>query len=460
MKVVTCQKCGEKYQLNDEDDVNDYECNICTGDLIEETTTHTKNTKKSSNPDFKIVYCEECGLKYQLSLNDNIEDYECDSCGGNLKFIEEKLNKANEQSVEISQNNDLNDLKNDEINDNIKLNDLENENNINLDNIAQYQNSYTYPNNYEITLHTYYNELKQDLKKSYLQHILEVPNDKNLIDQLSNRVKGKIKSNDIDLNYSEINNEVTRNSRNDEDTIFGKYFENITKKELCIIIGTLITIIGLLSIILINIIYSIFILIIGIILLVYGFYEQKDNVETNTQTQKHIIRSKLLTLPKEYYVLYYVKLPGTNIGINHVVIGPTGIYTIFTKKNKSSEIKQKKLKSRFNSFENYFENKYDLNSEEDDEINFDNEFELKQKTLTLNRILLQFLNENSFAVPVEPLLGFVNNDVAIINDILNNNVLFMDEVLNMITSGDYILDNVTIRKIAILLSHYSINCPN
>lgn len=451
MKIVTCQKCGEKYQLNDNEDVTNYECNICTGNLVEETTTPTNINKKKSKPNTHIVYCEDCGLKYNISNNESIEDYECESCGGELRFAEEKLNKKNnDQTANIPQHNNLNELK--EELDYIKSNNLE------KDNIISPNNNLD--DNYELTLFTYYNELKQDLKRTYLQHILETPYDGGVLGQLSNRFKDKIKSNTIDLNYPELNDFNSMNkSKDNEDSFFGKYFKNLTQKEFSILFGTIITIIGLLSILIINIGYSILILILGIILLVYGFYNQKSHIETDN-VSKQVIRSKLLTLPKEYYVLYHVKTPGTNVAINHVVIGPTGIFTIITQKTNPHGMNQDQSKSKFNIFENYIEEKYELNSANDNELKFNDELELKQKTLTLNRILFEFLDKNGFTIPIEPFIGFVNNDVAIVNDILKDNDLFMDEVLNKIIRSEVKLDSITIRKTAILLSHYSINCPN
>ena len=35
MKIVVCQNCGAKYQLDDEDDINAFECSVCSGNLEE-----------------------------------------------------------------------------------------------------------------------------------------------------------------------------------------------------------------------------------------------------------------------------------------------------------------------------------------------------------------------------------------------------------------------------------------
>ena len=69
------------------------------------------------------------------------------------------------------------------------------------------------------------------------------------------------------------------------------------------------------------------------IVLCYGIYKTRDTKETETRTR--IIREHLLTLPEEYYVFYNVKIPGSSIGINHVVIGPSGIYALISQKYKA-----------------------------------------------------------------------------------------------------------------------------
>ena len=78
MKVVVCQNCGEKYQLDDEDDINAFECSVCSGNLEELDSFSSDEEKVSSgydsqnSSDLVLVYCTNCGLKYQLTENDNI----------------------------------------------------------------------------------------------------------------------------------------------------------------------------------------------------------------------------------------------------------------------------------------------------------------------------------------------------------------------------------------------------
>ena len=103
--MVVCQNCGEKYQLDDEDDINAFECSVCSGNLEELDSFSNDEEKVSSgydsqNPsDLVLVYCTNCGLKYQLSENDNINEFECNSCGGSLDYVS-KMDSASTETTD------------------------------------------------------------------------------------------------------------------------------------------------------------------------------------------------------------------------------------------------------------------------------------------------------------------------------------------------------------------------
>ena len=107
MKVVSCKNCGAKYQLDDSDDINAFECSSCAGDL--EYVDDYPNQSTTSNSQFvdtyrydnsQIVQCEDCGLKYKIKSSDNILDYECDSCGGSLRYLDNELNKELDRFID------------------------------------------------------------------------------------------------------------------------------------------------------------------------------------------------------------------------------------------------------------------------------------------------------------------------------------------------------------------------
>ena len=112
MKVVVCQNCGEKYQLDDEDDINAFECSVCSGNLEELDSFSNDEEQVSSDydsqntSDLVLVYCTNCGLKYQLTVSDNINEFECNSCGGSLDYVSNMVSPSTEtlDSTNFSQN--------------------------------------------------------------------------------------------------------------------------------------------------------------------------------------------------------------------------------------------------------------------------------------------------------------------------------------------------------------------
>ena len=94
-----------------------------------------------------------------------------------------------------------------------------------------------------------------------------------------------------------------------------------------------------------------------------------------------------------------------------------------------------------------------------EEIHFTQNSQIKRKALELNEDLAIFLDKKGFnGIYIEPLIGFVNDDLAILNVILTNEDLFIDELFNKVIRGRRRLDELTVAKIARLLSYYSANC--
>lgn len=180
-----------------------------------------------------------------------------------------------------------------------------------------------------------------------------------------------------------------------------------------------------------------------------------------------IIRDHLLTLPEDYYVFYDVELPNSAYGINHLVVGPTGIYVIISQKYNSKttlnsdnennhligELEETRtIEEIITPQENKFRYATKLTK-------FPQDNQIKQKALTLGENLINFLNENGISSCfVEPLVGFVNNEVVVINMPLTDEDLFIDELLHKIEYGTIKLDKETIDKCAVLLSKYAADC--
>lgn len=77
----------------------------------------------------------------------------------------------------------------------------------------------------------------------------------------------------------------------------------------------------------------------------------------------------------------------------------------------------------------------------------------------MSEILIDFLNENNIETCfVEPLVGFVNNDIVVINSPLTDEDLFIEELMHTIQTDTIKLDSDMVDKCAVLLSKYSADC--
>lgn len=367
MKVVCCKNCGAKYQLDDDDDITTFECSSCAGDLeyLEDYSNEDKSSRSSFISSFKydnsyIVQCQDCGLKYKIKSSDSILDYECESCGGSLRYLDEEMNKELDKYIEERRKEIQNirkesqtkeptseELKTEDNGHSLKsiTNKLENffseERMLQIANdekkekelqeevsgktarttipqsvLSKFGKEFAVPktDDYGILknflkdeflkgMNEYYPKTEKTTNKSFLDKIsISEPNNEQQISQIGSILENKP---NFDIKNLDTNNTI-------------------------ILIGAIIFILSIIEIFAINSGIGIIALFIGVIILCYGIYKTRDVKQTEERTR--IIREHLLTLSDEYYVFYNVKTPTSNSGINHVVVGPTGIYALLSQK--------------------------------------------------------------------------------------------------------------------------------
>ena len=511
MKVVCCKNCGAKYQLDDDDDITTFECSSCAGDLeyLENYSNEEKSNRSSFISSFKydnsyIVQCQDCGLKYKIKSNDNILDYECDSCGGSLRYLDDEMNEELDKYLEERQK------------------DIEN---------IRRENKAKEPTSEDVTTEDNVHSLKSITNKleNFFseEHMLQIADDEKKEKELQEEVNGKTarttipqsvlskfgkefavpKTNDYDvlknflkteffkgmkeyypatseskshksflerISLNEPGEKLTPNTTSIKENETDFDIKNIDLKNLdsnntIIIIGAVIFILSIIEILAINSGIGIIALFIGVIILCYGIYKTKDVKETEERTR--IIREHLLTLSEDYYVFYNVRTPTSNSGINHVVVGPTGIYALLSQKYNpklrlesenenlnligSSELDEDKIEEVPVSG-NMRRFRYTTK-----QAKFSQDNKVKQKALSLGEDLINFLNDNNIKnCFVEPLVGFINNEVVVINMPLTDEDLFIEELLTKIRTATVKLDSETIDKCAVLINKYSADCSS
>ena len=371
MKVVCCKNCGAKYQLDDNDDITTFECSSCAGELeyLEEYSDEGKKSHSSFMDSFKydnsyIVQCEECGLKYKIKSSDSILDYECDSCGGSLRYLDEDMNKELDNYL-IERKKEVEKIRAQNKPKEPSPEESKTEDNISLKSITN-------------KLENFFSE----------EHLLEIADNERELEELEEEeltaktarttipqaVMSKFgkefaipKTDDYDIMKNFLKDEFLKgmkvyypeNAKVESNNSFGSLMDRISIKEpdagleeantnfieqggldfnagnldansTILAIGALIFILSIVEILTINSGIGIFALFIGVIILCYGFYKTRDVQEHEERTR--IIREHLLTLSDEYYVFYNVKTPTSSSSINHLVVGPTGIYALLSQK--------------------------------------------------------------------------------------------------------------------------------
>ena len=75
--------------------------------------------------------------------------------------------------------------------------------------------------------------------------------------------------------------------------------------------------------------------------------------------------------------------------------------------------------------------------------------------------MINFLNDNNIKnCFVEPLVGFINHEVVVINMPLTDEDLFIEELLHKSQNATVKLDSETINKCAVLINKYSADCSS
>ena len=503
MKVVCCKNCGAKYQLDDNDDKSSFECSSCAGDLelledyssIQSQSSGILSSIKYDNS--QIVQCEDCGLKYKIRANDSILDYECDSCGGSLRYLDSEMNKEldnyiderrkelseikkNQQELPEEEQDSANDRSIKSITDKLETffsedgmqkvaeEEIEEEK-LEIEDmpktarttipepvLSKFSKEFAVPqsNDYNILK----NFLKEEFFKKMSVYYENVPEP-----QHSGRFGG--------LKNKLIINEpgdgiVSTDMLEDDTPDFD--ITNLTKDHYIILTGLAIFVLSIIEVILVNSGVGLAALLIAIVIIAFGFYRTKDTKETTIRTR--IIREHLLTLPEEYYVFYNVKTPTSPVGINHVVIGPTGIYALLSQKyNPKNRLNSEKENIELIKAADGENEKFEIAQVGNQrrfryttkQAKFSQDNAIKQKALTLGEDLINFLNDNNIRnCFVEPLVGFINNEVVVINMPLTDEDLFIEELLNTIQNTTIKLNSETIDKCAVLLSKYSADCSS
>ena len=204
-----------------------------------------------------------------------------------------------------------------------------------------------------------------------------------------------------------------------------------------IIFGAILGLIGLLGFILISYL-SVFVLALGVRLLLYG-YNKKEKWNKGIRGE-HIVANYLNLLPECYLVFNDVKFPGSYGNLDHVVIGPNGIFVIETKNYKGFYIIKDK--------EWYYKGKYTQKARS----------QPGKQVITNSMSLRNFFidnNVNMEGVWIDSIVTLINNNFKIKQKPRHYNVLSPSIIPKFIQNSNKKIDNNTLKKTVLLIKPYS-----
>ena len=241
------------------------------------------------------------------------------------------------------------------------------------------------------------------------------------------------------FNNNSFLNEHPETKKRESFSIGESYAEkNSSRYNNFIIIGGIIGLIGLLGIIITP--FSLIIILLGSVLLSYGYNEGKS--WNKGIIGESIVAHYLNQLPKNYFIFNDVKFPGSYGNLDHIVIGPNGIFVIETKNYKGFFIV--KDKEWF-----YKTGKYTKRA-------------LSQpgKQVMRNAMSLRnFLTDNKVnmnGVRINSIVTLINNNFDIEKKPIDYTVLFPSTIPRFIQNSTRKIDINILKEAAILIEPYCI----
>ena len=204
-----------------------------------------------------------------------------------------------------------------------------------------------------------------------------------------------------------------------------------------ITIGVILSLIGLVGFFLISYL-SVIILAIGVKLLLDA-YSKKENWNKGIRGEQ-IVSNYLNQLPEDYSVFNDVKFPGSYGNLDHIVLGPNGIFVIETKNYKGFFIIEDK--------EWYYKGKYTQKARS----------QPGKQVITNSMSLRKFLMDNNInmdGVWIDSIVTLINKNFKIKQKPKNYNVLFPSTIPNFIQNSNKKIDDNILEEAILLIKTYS-----
>ncbi|WP_292756547.1 nuclease-related domain-containing protein [Methanobacterium sp.] len=180
--------------------------------------------------------------------------------------------------------------------------------------------------------------------------------------------------------------------------------------------------------------------VIGLIISKYGW--SKRRIWSKGAKGEKIVAKKLKKLPKKYTAIRDVKIPNLGGDIDHVVVGPTGIFVIETKNYKPTYIPDEDCwyhtSGRVSG----------LNPAK----------QVKLQSSKLNDFLKPKLGKKLYKKAIFPVISPINHNLIFKNDIKTYEIVYPEDLVHYISHQRKILNSNEVKDIInILTKHGCIN---
>jgi hypothetical protein len=175
---------------------------------------------------------------------------------------------------------------------------------------------------------------------------------------------------------------------------------------------------------------------VGLIIVKYGW--SKRRIWSKGAKGEKIVAKKLKKLPKKYTAIRDVKIPNLGGDIDHVVVGPTGIYVIETKNYKPTYILDEDCWYHTSG------RKSPQNPAK----------QVKLQASKLNDFLVRKLGKKLKKTTINPVISPINHNLILKKDIKSYEIVFPEDLVSYLSHQRKILSSKEVKEIINILAKY------
>jgi hypothetical protein len=174
----------------------------------------------------------------------------------------------------------------------------------------------------------------------------------------------------------------------------------------------------------------------GLIIIKYGW--SKRRIWSKGAKGEKIVAKKLRKLPKKYTAIRDVKIPNLGGEIDHVVVGPTGIYIIETKNYKPTYIPDEDC---------WYHTSGRVSPQNPAK-------QVKLQVSKLNDFLKHKLGKKLNKTAINPVISPINHNLILKKKIKSYEIVYPEDLVSYITRRRKILNSKEVKEIINILARY------